>query len=332
MKPRLRDDVHFRPSPGGVFVRVGSAPGPGFTISGRDTYEWLNRIVPYLTGEHTLDELGSSLKEDRRARLQSLVTLLHREGAVRDASEDRPHTLSDEVRQAHAHVIGFIAQTADSPEHRFQLYRESAPVVVGAGLLVAPLVHALLATGVARVRVIVTSERPTDLVGMTRLLTLTLGPEADGRVEVTPEGDTTEGDHAGTKGVLHVSDTPMVARARGLARQCARRQLIFGQATVVGEHGLVGPVGEAGQLSEGWQHELWRLAGGDPATELRDLADGPVSEYLAGPTAAFLASHLGSAFLKTITGLPTDAASQFVHIDLERLRARSRPIAGAATS
>jgi hypothetical protein len=337
MKPRLVDDVHFVPCPDGVFVMVASRPDLGFVLRGRQTHEWLTRMAPFLTGEHALDDLVDALDEARRERIRSLVEALHSAGAVRDAAADLPHSLSADIRERYAQVIGFVGRSADSPEHRFQRYRECRPVVVGSGQLVAPLVQALLTTGVAEVRVVLSAERPTDLGRMRQCLAL-VGPDAQERVRVgtgaltdaaVTDAAVTDAMAAACGGILHVCETPMLARGDQLAALGAAHGRVFGQAAVVGDVALVGPVGGAGQMRPGWAAQLGRLVDGH-AGEVRDRPDDPVSEYLAGPTAAVVANHLCAAFLKQVTGLPTGAAEQFVEVDLETLRAAVRPVAATA--
>jgi hypothetical protein len=309
VKPRLADDVHFVPRPDGVFVLFASQPDHGFGISGRHAYQWLVRIAPFLTGEHDLDALMGSVNEQRRSQVRALIARLHGGGAVRDASGDLPHTLSREVRDRYAPVIGFIGLGADSPEHRFQRYRECHPVVVGSGPLVAPLVQALLTTGVARVQVLRTADQPTDLDRMRACLAL-VGPDAWQRVQITDSLAATTG------GVLHVSDLPDPDRRDRLAASSAAHGRIFGSATVAGDVALIGPVGDAARLTPG------------PETVACD--DGTVSDLLTGPVPALVANHLCAAFLKQVTGLPNDAAERIVELDLETLRTRVRPLVAAS--
>jgi hypothetical protein len=301
-------------------------------LRGRQTYDWLTRIAPFLTGEHTLDELVDALDGARQARIRSLVEALHSGRAVRDAAGDLPHSLSAGVRERYAPVIGFVGRGADSPEHRFQRYRECGPLVIGSGQLVAPLVQALLTTGVAEVRVVLTAERPTDLGRMRQCLAV-VGPDAQGRVRIGT-GAVTDALAGACGGILHVCETPMLARSEQLAALGAAYGCVFGQAAVVGDVALVGPVGEAGQLRPGWAAQLrrlGRLVDGDTG-EVPDRPDDPVSEYFSGPTAAVVANHLCAAFLKQVTGLPTTAAEQFVEVDLETLRTAVRPVATAAAA
>ena len=302
MKPRLGDDVRFLPRPDGVFVMVPSRPDAGFHLGGAATYEWLHRIGPFLTGEHTLDELAGNLNGGKRDRLRALIAVLHKEGALRDASGDLPHTLPGEVRRRYADVIGFLSRCGDSPYHRFQRYHHSDPLVVGAGMLVPPVIQTLLATGVARVRLTLTGERLTDLDRMGECLRTVVGADAQARLDLVtgPAG----ADHGA---VLHVCETPMADRARDLARACARRGAVFAAATVVGDRALVGPV---------------EVAGPETVGRVPDAPGGPVSGYLASPTAAVVAHHLCVAYLRQVAGLPP-GPGPFTEIDLETLRTKA---------
>ncbi len=324
MKPRLREDVHFVQRPPGGFVIVPSRADLGFRLAGYDTLEWLRRIGPFLTGEHTVDDLGAGLDEVRRSRFRSLIALLHREGAVRDATDDLPHCLSDDVRTAYDSVIRFLARGADSPEYRFQRYRESNPVVVGAGRLVVPLITTLLLTGVARVRLVVTPERPTDLVRLRECVLGIVGSEAQERLEVLAECPTWEKLLATAGAVLHVSDVPMTARVDLLARLCAEQGLVFGEATVVSDRGVVGPVQPADRAGSG---------GPEPhGLRVRDLPDLDVTELLAGPAAAVIANHLCVEFLHAVAGLPSEAAGRPLVIDLRTLQTTAHSIAAPTTA
>ena len=328
VRPRLRDDVQFVPFPGGTFVVMPTRNDMGFRIAGRDTCSWLRRLAPFLTGDHSLSDLGRRLQGARRERMLSLIARLQAEGAVRNAAVDSAHTLSSDVRRAYASVIAFIAREAESPERRFQLYRDSHPIVVGSGRLMPPLIHSLLATGVDRVRAIVTAEQATDLDRLCRILAVTLGAGAEGRLEIDARratGPWFDLSGPATAGVLHVSERPMPERAGALARACGQRNLLFGQATVVGDRGLVGPVGDADRLPVGWEVELWRLAGGDADLPVQDLPSGPVSAHLGGPTAAMISNHLCAAFLKQVTGLAAGTENEVIGLDLETLQVGSGP-------
>jgi hypothetical protein len=330
MKPRLDADVHFVPVPGGVWVVVPGHPRLGFGIGGDGTYEWLRRIAPLLDGQQALDELTRGLDESRSERVRLLVALMQREGAVRDASDDLPHSLPDQVRRDYAEVIHYISQHADSPEYRFQLYRESCPFVIGSGLIIPPLVQALLTTGVAHVRLTVTLERPTDVDRMRECLATAFGRDAGERLEVTSM-DAIAKPALFTGAVLHVCDSPMPHRVACLQRLCASRGLLFGQATVVKDQGVIGPVGQAARMSAVCPpagEASPRTSAPAGISDGDGLAVGPVSDFLAGPTASLVANHLCVAFLRQAAGLPAQP-DEVLEIDLETFRTRSRSLAAA---
>jgi hypothetical protein len=319
-RPRLRVDAHFTPGPGGAgaFVSVPSQPQLGFALGGRQTYEWLRRIAPFLDGQTTLDDLCRPLDDRRRRHVESLIAVLHERGFVREAAHDEPHTLDEEVRAAYASVIGFIGRTADSPEARFQRYRESDPLVVGSGTLVAPLVGALLSTGVRTVRVVLGRERSTDVARMRACLSSTLGAAAEGLVQVDAGDDVIGAGLPPPRAVLHVTDSPLPERTERLVRLCDRCDAVFGQATVAGDVGVVGPVGEAGEQRAAAVRELASLGANAPEQP---------SPWLIGPVPALIANHLCAAYLKHVTGIANAAAHQLVEINLETLRSRLRPVA-----
>jgi hypothetical protein len=71
-------------------------------IPGAGAYAWLDRLAPYLTGTHALNELTSLLPVDKRATVESLVRLLHQHGFVSDARTDRPPSLTAEEEREYA--------------------------------------------------------------------------------------------------------------------------------------------------------------------------------------------------------------------------------------
>jgi hypothetical protein len=330
MRPRLRDDVCFAPAPDGALVVMPSRPDMGFRVPGRGAYDWLRRLTPFLSGDHTIRDLGRSLEQDRMIRMRSLIARLAREGAVRDAAADRPHTLSGEVRRRYARQIAFIGCEIDSPENRFQRFRDSAPIVVGCGRLLLALVHGLCTAGVARVRVVLADEQPTNLLRLEEVLKATLGPDGDRDLEIISEDCLRDLSSAATAGVLHVSEEPALSRMAALALACREHRLLFGQATIVGLSGLVGPVanvgGQAPRMEAAWFERIWRGV----ACPGGDRLDVPAGDYLTGPASALVANHLCAAFLREMTGLPNAVANGFVEVDLETFQTAVHSISGPA--
>ncbi|GLZ31337.1 hypothetical protein Lesp02_35250 [Lentzea sp. NBRC 105346] len=144
MKPRLRGDVRFRPADDGVFLR--SEAGV-FTLPGKQTCLWLERIAPFLTGAHELADLTAALPDEHRDVVTRLVGVLYDQGLVVDADADKPHTLTPDELATYAEHIAFIAYALDSPEHRFQRFRETPVALLGDGPIAEEIRRAGLEAG-----------------------------------------------------------------------------------------------------------------------------------------------------------------------------------------
>jgi hypothetical protein len=79
MKLRWRDDAYVAASGDAVHIltRRGLA-----RIDGASVGAWIDRLRPYLDGEHTLDELTAGLPPERRAAVLRVIGLLQKCGAV----------------------------------------------------------------------------------------------------------------------------------------------------------------------------------------------------------------------------------------------------------
>ncbi|MEU6942764.1 transcriptional activator protein, partial [Streptomyces rubiginosohelvolus] len=80
-RPRIRRDVLFTETPGGVLFH--NADG-GFHLTGRTAYRFASLVVPHLTGHHRLDELCAGFGPAQRAMAAELVKTLYARGFARD--------------------------------------------------------------------------------------------------------------------------------------------------------------------------------------------------------------------------------------------------------
>jgi hypothetical protein len=293
VKPRLLPDIRFLPTDAGLSVR---GPGHEASLHAPGLYPWFERVCPFLDGEHSVVDLVEKLSPMAAQRVLGLVEFLLREGFARDAQYDVPHTLSPSTRSLHASVIEFLAREADSPERRFQSYRESAPVAVGSGRLLTATALALLATGVEHVRVHVVApsvhgESATDRDSLTECAKPLLHRDMAARLEFA-EGEPRElPQDAGV--LLYASDRPDRERAARLRYLAALRGVRHGEAIVSADEVVISQVAVPTQ---------------DCAfTPLRPRpgADGPASRYFGGPTAALAANQLCLSLLQHAAGLTT---------------------------
>ena len=299
MKPRLLPDVRFLPSEAGLSVR---APGhEAAVLHAPGLYPWFERVCPFLDGEHSVVDLVEKLSPMAAQRVLGLVEFLLREGFARDAQYDVPHTLSPSTRSLHAAVIEFLAREADSPERRFQSYRECAPVVVGSGRLLTASSLALLASGVEHVRTHVVpadewGESATDRDSLTECAKPLLHRDLTARLEFD-EGEPKElPKDVGV--LLYASDRPDGERAVRMRNLAAQMGVRYGEA-ILGEDEIA--------ISQVAVPEKVPVLGGPQVrahAASAEAVDGiGTSRYFGGPAAALAANQLCLNLLRHAAGL-----------------------------
>ncbi|MEU6480417.1 hypothetical protein ABZ858_26750 [Streptomyces sp. NPDC047017] len=295
MRPRLLPDTHLLPSDRGVVI---SGPRHTAAFPLPEIHPWLERMRPFLDGRSSLDQLTADLPPQAAQHVRALVELLARKGFVRDATADLPHGLAPRVLARHAALIDFIAARADSPEHRFERYRDCAPLVVGSGRMASALVLALLGSGVAHVRLRLGGGggedegrgglgAATDVARLRACVALLRQEGGCFRYEQVG-GDLPELPAGVGVGVVllatDVFDPQSAEWARALAARGGAR---YGQVVGCGEHIVISTVG-------------------DPAGGMGAEAPMPVrapSPYLGGPIAAVAANQLCLHLLRRVAGL-----------------------------
>ncbi|MFJ9896672.1 hypothetical protein ACIQPR_25425 [Streptomyces sp. NPDC091280] len=319
VRPRLRGDVYVMRVPEGAYIRSNLG---GSMLKGASTYEWIQRIAPMLDGTRTLGELCAAVPESSRAALAKLILLLHGKGYVKNVLDDRPHTLTADLATAYAANIAFIEYFTDSPELRFENYRDSAVVLTGSGPLLQALANSQLRAGV-RVPVLVPfAESPFDRDRVAEHLADAQRQDPHQRV-VHLDGQPLDRLAAEAAMVLHVADRPMIERARLLSLAAGAAGAASGQVVVVGDEAWIGPVIGADGDPTAWESAWRRLCALAPDTVGADLRDHPEvapSEFLRGPTVALVANHLCFAAFRHLTGIDegTDP-DHVVRFDLETL-------------
>ncbi|GAB4190671.1 MAG: hypothetical protein OHK0022_03610 [Roseiflexaceae bacterium] len=330
MRPKLKAGTFCIPAPDGVHIRSGAQ---WFKLNGKTTYSWIERLAPHLNGRQSLDELVGRLPEDKRQMVVQIVELLAQHGCVVDYAQDAPHTLSEDEQTAYAAEIAFVESFGGNAPLRFQRFRESRVLLVGAGLTLTALVYAALRCGLRRPTVLVTGECATNITRHAEYLRLL--QERDPRLELgevaAPRWEHEEELAAlvgGFDAVLHLSDRPMLGRARLLNRACAARGTPLLQAMALDGAAWLGPL--VGPDAAGCWECAWRRlldnqrAEGLPPQSLRDRPDAALEPFLTATTAALTANTLCFELFKHIsTAGPLETAGRMVRIDLETLESQS---------
>ncbi|WP_309114238.1 hypothetical protein [Saccharothrix sp.] len=300
MRPRLRADVRYVKSPDGVYVR--GAAG-ACTLTGGASYEWLDRLAPFLTGEHVLDDLVEPLRGDQRAVVEHLVRSLMEQRLLVDAQDDEPHSLTEEEQRVYAPEIAFLRYAGNSAEHRFERLRSARIALVGHGPVMAALLEAGLRSGWRRVVVWADDEEVDALRAVGRAAVrdsaqdVVIGPEP----AAEPDADL----------VLCVSDRmeDLVAAARFGARAA------LGQVLVGADEVWVTAVGPPERVAaEGCWQRLGAPRGGDGG-------------LMTGPVPGIVAAHVVMSCFHYLTESDVPGEPVLTRIDLRDLSARThRPL------
>src|SRR5262249_39366306 len=69
----LREDAYYAPSPAGAAILTHQGR---VSLTGSSIYQWIERLAPFLNGQHSLPELTAALSPERRQLVEQLVTTL----------------------------------------------------------------------------------------------------------------------------------------------------------------------------------------------------------------------------------------------------------------
>ncbi|MZE78913.1 transcriptional activator protein, partial [Streptomyces sp. SID5475] len=128
-RPRVRRDVLFTETPGGVLFH--NADG-GFHLTGRAAYRFAALMVPHLAGRNRLGEICEGFGPAQRAMAAELVKTLYERGFARDvpdADTDGPEP--GDVSRRFAAQIAYVDHYTDGAPRRFARFRDTRVAVLG---------------------------------------------------------------------------------------------------------------------------------------------------------------------------------------------------------
>ncbi|NEB38981.1 TOMM precursor leader peptide-binding protein [Streptomyces sp. SID14515] len=320
-RPRIRRDVLFTETPGGVLFH--NADG-GFHLTGRTAYRFASLVVPHLTGHHRLAELCAGFGPAQRAMAAELVKTLYARGFARDIPEADPaaeDALDAETAERFAAQIAYVDHYTDDAPARFARYRATRVAVLGDDETARWCALSLVRNGCASIGTVTASDDVTAEAAAhgTRVETLTAGTDAG---------------WAGLDGydVVVVTGAGAGARTHRLLAAGVPEGVTLIPAWLFGRRLIVGPLSTADSTGC-WSCALLRLGGNvDPGTaaELWSEAAGAVpvgGAALSGPVAAMVGNLVGYEIFRLTTGaLPAETAGQVLVQDLESLDVMAEPV------
>ncbi|MBF8191026.1 YcaO-like family protein [Nonomuraea sp. K274] len=142
MKLLLRQDAYYTEAPEGVYLVTHKGPA---MLGGGSVHGLLLRLVPYLDGRYTLDELTEGLAEERRGPVTRLIRALMARGAIQRV--DRPEEVPGRDEES------FLGYFLSSGRDSFARYQATRTEVGGDGALLAEVVAAARRSGLRHVGV-----------------------------------------------------------------------------------------------------------------------------------------------------------------------------------
>jgi putative thiazole-containing bacteriocin maturation protein len=242
---KVKRDTFFVPDlEGGVYFRnnVNS-----FRLEGRTIYQWIEKLLPMFNGEQTLDDLTQGLTIPYKERVYEISNLLVEKGFVRDLSLDQPHHLDRDILDKYACQIEFIENFTDSASFRFQQYRQTKPLVIGAGMIVNSLVSSLLESGISQCDVMVLESAPNSREQLLQLVKNIQGTDlvvriVEGPFQKEPMQEFWREKLLPYDWVLYATEDGNIERLRVINRVCKQEGKAFIPAIYLEHIGLAGPL------------------------------------------------------------------------------------------
>ncbi|WP_030738182.1 MULTISPECIES: TOMM precursor leader peptide-binding protein [Streptomyces] len=328
-RPRIRRDVLFTETPGGVLFH--NADG-GFHLTGRTAYRFASLVVPHLTGAHRLADLCAGFGPAQRAMAAELVKTLYARGFARDipGAEAAGETVDEETAERFAAQIAYVDHYTDDAPARFARYRATRVAVLGDDETAHWCALSLVRNGCAAIG---TAAPATAPVLATAPGDLAAEAAANGaRVEAIPAGTGAGWADLGGYDVVVVTGADAGARTHRLLAAGVPEGVTLIPAWLFGRRLVVGPLATADSAGC-WNCALLRLGGNVDATTAAELwseaagAAPTARAPLSGPVAAMVGNLVGYEIFRLATGaLPAETAGHVLVQDLESLDVMAEPV------
>ncbi|MBD1380411.1 putative thiazole-containing bacteriocin maturation protein [Metabacillus arenae] len=258
MRLKVKRDTFFLPDPNsGVYFRNNVC---SFHMKGSTIDQWVDKLIPMFNGEYTLGHLTNGLPGPYRDRVYEIAEVLHRNGFVRDVSQDRPYQLADHVLKKYASQIEFLESFGDSGAFRFQAYRQAKVLAIGSGPFFVSLVSSLLESGLPKFHVLITDSVPTNRPRLEELVVHARKTDPEVAVEeviLKKEGESSWREIVQSfDSFLYVSQEGDVEELRALHKICREEKKLLLPAIFLHQVGLAGPLVHPD--SEGCWESAWR--------------------------------------------------------------------------
>lgn len=344
-RPRVRRDVLFTETPGGVLFH--NADG-GFHLTGRTAYRFASLMVPHLAGHHRLADICQGFGPAQQAMAAELVKTLYERGFARDIPDDEttplaapdatrtpvPTALTDAVTTRFAAQIAYADHYADGALARFRRYRTTRVAILGTGPVARWCALSLVRNGGGHLAVEGDAHTDPALLAEIAELATQDCPVTLDSLTAAPDGTP---DWAALDGydIVVVTGADAAARTHALLTAGVPDGKTLIPAWTFGRRSVTGPLSRAGSTGC-WSCAVLRLGGNTDAGTAADIwsevAGGATARAagvspLTGPVAAMSGNLLGYEIFRLTTGvLPAETDGQVLVQDLESLDVMAEPV------
>ncbi|MGP4081118.1 putative thiazole-containing bacteriocin maturation protein [Pseudalkalibacillus sp. R45] len=244
--PDGKDSVYFRNNAG------------SFRMGGKAIQQWVEKLIPMYSGEFTLKDLTEGLPGPYRDRVYEISETLYKNGFLRDLSEENPHDLPENICKKYASQIEFLNSFGNSGAYRFQEFRKSKVLLVGAGSIFLSAVNALLESGLPKFHALITDSMPTNRMRLSELVVQARKSDPDVAISMIT---TAERNHSWREivnsfdCVVYVSQQGELEELQTIESACRKEDTMFMPAVCVEGFGMAGPLmqpGSAGNWTAAW--------------------------------------------------------------------------------
>jgi len=243
----LRHDRPIALLPGLVYSRIDGSRdgaylhsyGDQISIHGADAFALIERLSPYLQGDHSADTITSAIPGDKSARVAALLDELWANGALCYGPVRATTPEEHELLRPFGLIVDFIQRFTGDGLARFASYRGLAIACIGDGALLWSTVQALAQTGLHHI-----TAAPLD------------GNADDARVRLDDVRDrlpaempapalcfaTPQDALSQASALVYAASELDVSGMLDVQRRCVARGALFLPAVIDGAHALTGPV------------------------------------------------------------------------------------------
>ena len=320
----LRTDAYIAETSDGAYVLTHEGES---TLTGRSVHQLIDRLAPFLDGQHTLAELTAELPADRREMVRKLIVVLTERGVIRETG---PNRVADTAPIGDRHETSYVGYFLDSPNRLFRAYQGKRTLVIGAGRLCHAVAMAATRSGLGHIRLVTTAECPTDSAWER--------PDVD--LSQVDAGEPLRSLLVWADLVLHASDRPRVERAYLLDHLCEEADVLLAHALVIDGHAWIRSAAVGARDGAGWsscrRRLLARRTGATKAGAWQETPTRPVVSELA---ATAVAAQLVHGVFQVITGTADPPRHRITRVCLSTLASEactvvphpfSRPLPRAA--